>query len=91
MRDEPLRYSRHAIDGMRVDGFFEDDAEGAVAWPTRRGRNPDDTIEHFGYASDGRLINVVTDLSERYVITVIDVDKRRRDRQRRRFARRNKR
>jgi len=88
MRDEPLQYSRHALDGMKVDGFFEDDAEAAVEWPTRRYRNPDDTIEHFGYASDGRYINVVTDLSEHYVITVIDVHKRTRDRQRRRRERR---
>jgi Ser-tRNA(Ala) deacylase AlaX len=89
MGDEALRYSRHATHGMIAGGLFEDDVEGTIDWPTRRYRNPDDTIEHLGYASDGRLINVVTDLSERRVITVIDVDKRSRDRQKHRHSRRH--
>jgi hypothetical protein len=82
MFGESLRYSRHALEGMKDDGFFEDDVESTIDWPTRRARSPK-TIEHFGYVFDGRLIQVVTDLSELFVITVIDVEKRTRDRQQR--------
>jgi hypothetical protein len=90
MEDEPLRYSRHALDGMKVDGLFQDDVESTIAWPTRRYRNRD-TVEHLGYAFDGRFIKVVTDLSERYIITVIDVLKRTRGRhERRRNSRYNR-
>jgi hypothetical protein len=67
---------------MKVDGFFDDDVESTIAWPTRRHRDAD-TIEHLGYAFDGRLLKVITDLSESFVITVIDVEKRGRDRQQR--------
>jgi len=66
--------------GNADDGFFDHDVEGTIDWPSRRSRNPDDTVEHYGYASDGRYIKVVTDNSERYVVTVIDVHKRRRER-----------
>ncbi|MEA2721923.1 MAG: hypothetical protein QOJ39_3787 [Candidatus Eremiobacteraeota bacterium] len=83
MDREALEYSRHARDKMSTSGIFEDDVEGTVDWPTRRCRTYDERIEHFGYSSDGRVINVVTDQSERYVITVIDVNKRSRERLRR--------
>lgn len=80
MDREPLQYSPHARAKMTSDAFFEDDVEGTVDWPVRRQRSFHGRIKHFGYASDGRLINVVTDSTERYVITIIDVEKRQRNR-----------
>jgi hypothetical protein len=61
---------------MSRDDVFEDDVEATVEYPTQRRRSYFGRILHFGYTSDGRLINVVTDDSERYVHTVIDVNKR---------------
>jgi hypothetical protein len=80
MNGDPLRYSPHATDKMRSDGIFEEDVEGTVDWPIRRGWSYNHRIAHFGYTSNGRLINVVTDASETYVYTVIDVEARRRER-----------
>ncbi len=80
MDGDPLRYSAHAIEKMRSDSVFEEDVEGTIDWPIRRGWSYERRIVHFGYTSDGRLINVVTDASETYVITVIDVEARSRER-----------
>lgn len=71
-----LKYSPHARHKMSRDGVLEDDVEATVQYPTERRRSYLGRILHFGYTSDGRLINVVTDRSERFVHTVIDVNKR---------------
>jgi hypothetical protein len=84
MDEEGLEYSPHARKKMSDEAIFEEDVEGAVDWPTRRQRSFYGRIKHFGYSSDGRLINVDTDNTERYVITVIDLMKRPRKRGRRR-------
>ncbi len=83
MDEGGLEYSPHAREKMSTDGISESDVEGTVDWPTRRNRTYYGRIQHFGYSGDGRLINVVTDKSETYVITVIDVEKRRRARRNR--------
>jgi hypothetical protein len=82
MDGDPLEYSPHAREKMISDGFNEDDVEGTIDWPVRRERSYHGRIKHFGYASDGRRLNVVTDSTERFVITIIDLDKRRRKRRR---------
>jgi len=55
------RYTR-----AEVEAVVENPARGRFAPPAR------DIIEHFGYAADGRLLNVVTNRAQTLVITVID-------------------
>jgi hypothetical protein len=50
------------------------DVERIVANPTRGTFTPParDIIEHFGYAADGRSINVVTNRAENLIISVVE-------------------
>ncbi|HZO95468.1 MAG TPA: hypothetical protein VFB22_17090 [Candidatus Baltobacteraceae bacterium] len=79
MDDDPLQYSRHARDRLMKYHLEEDDVRAVVLWPSRRVVTAD-AVEHDGWASDGREIKVVTDRSKRLVITVVDFERRRRDR-----------
>jgi hypothetical protein len=68
-----VRYSVHAERRIAQYGVSAAEVEAIVTNPTR-GRyipNVKGTIEHFGYAADGRPMNVVTDDKERFVITVV--------------------
>ena len=55
------RYTR-----AEVEAVVANPARGRFAPPARN------AIEHFGYAADGRLLNVVTNRAETLGITVID-------------------
>ncbi len=50
------------------------DVERMVANPTRGTFAPParDIIEHFGYAFDGRALNVVTDRAKDLIITIVE-------------------
>jgi hypothetical protein len=49
-------------------------SNGIVANPTRGMFEPParDIIEHFGYAADGRALNVVTNRAEDLIITIVE-------------------
>ncbi len=70
-----LEYSRHARAHLVKYGIDEDDVEAIIWCParrfvTRRG------VEHEGWASDGRPLRIVTDHTERFVITIVDFERR---------------
>ena len=54
--------------------FDESDVKAVLANPVRGTYEPAkrDRIEHFGYATNGRLLNVVTNRSKTVVITVVE-------------------
>jgi hypothetical protein len=56
---------------MARRNISEADVERIVANPTR-GTFARDIIEHFGYAADGRALNVVTNRAEDFIITVVE-------------------
>ncbi len=59
---------------MMERGYTKGEVEQVVANPSRGRWAPParDVIEHFGYASNARLLNVVTNRDETLVISVID-------------------
>ena len=81
MDEKRLRYSRHARQRMRKRLLLHEEVDAIVRWPAWRRATHRDTIKHYGYSDDGRLIGVVTDRDERLVLSVID--ERRRERRRR--------
>ena len=54
----------------------KDEIEAVVWCPIRRNVTPR-AVEHYGYADDGRLLKVVTDRTESYVVTITDEERRR--------------
>jgi hypothetical protein len=54
--------------------FTDQDILGTIANPARGINRPSyrNVVEHFGFAADGRPINVVTNLKRTVVITVVD-------------------
>ena len=69
-----MRYSDHAREHLTDRNFTEVEVEGVIANPTRGVHSPSarDRKEHFGYATDGRLLNVVTNRAATVVISVIE-------------------
>jgi hypothetical protein len=70
-----VEYSDRANDMMLERNFTEADVAQAVANPARGTYAPParDRLDHFGYALDGRLLNVVvTNRAETTVITVVE-------------------
>ncbi len=69
-----MDYSNHARIRMGRRNVSQADVERIVEQPTRGTfRSPGrDIIEHFGYAADGRALNVVTNCAEDLVITVVE-------------------
>ena len=67
-----MQYSRHAREQMLKRGFAAADIEAVITNPARGTNAPParDAIEHFGYAADGRPMNVVTNRTRTLVITV---------------------
>jgi hypothetical protein len=68
-----MRYSAHAEERMSQYGITKTEVEAIVANPTRGRYAPafKSSIEHFGYAADGRPFNAVTDRAASFVITVV--------------------
>ncbi len=69
-----LVYTDHARDQMRDRTCSEAEVEHIIANPARGTYAPRvrDRIEHYGFASDGRAINVVTNRAKTVVITVVE-------------------
>ena len=69
-----MRYSDHAWDNMVDRQFTEDEVREVIANPRRGTYEPiaRDRREHYGFAADGRLLNVVTNKAGTVVITVIE-------------------
>ncbi|MEA2664810.1 MAG: hypothetical protein QOI11_1754 [Candidatus Eremiobacteraeota bacterium] len=59
---------------MSERAFSEGDVEAVLASPVRGTYVPAarDRAEHYGYAGDGRLLNVVTNRARTVVITVVE-------------------
>ena len=72
-----LRYSRHARKHLVKYRMDEDDIATIVWYPTRRYVTYRG-VEHEGWLSDGRAVRVVTDHSERVVITIVEPERRNR-------------
>jgi hypothetical protein len=70
-----LRYSRHARKHLVRYHMDKDDLDAIVWYPARR-YVTHRGIEHEGWLSDGRPVRVVTDHSERVVITIVDLERR---------------
>ena len=69
-----MQYSEYALGRLAERCLTKAEVEGVIANPSRgiyepRGR---DRREHFGYAADGRRLNVVTDRAVSVVISVIE-------------------
>ena len=69
-----MRYSDRALGHLVDRGFTKAAVEAVVARPARGIYLPKarDRREHFGYAADGRLLNVVTDRAVTVVISVVE-------------------
>jgi hypothetical protein len=70
-----LQYSRHARKHLVKYHIDEDDVAAIVWYPARR-YVTNRGVEHEGWLSDGRPVRVVTDHSERVVITIVDLERR---------------
>ncbi len=70
-----LQYSRHARKHLVKKHMDEGDIAAIVWYPARRYRTYRG-VEHEGWLPDGRPIRVVTDHSERLVITIVDNERR---------------
>jgi hypothetical protein len=70
-----LQYSRHARKHLVKNHMDEDDVAAIVWNPTRR-YVTHRGVEHEGWLSDGRPVRVVTDHSERVVITIVHLERR---------------
>jgi hypothetical protein len=69
-----VQYSEHALRHLTDRFFTKTEVEAVIANPTRGIYEPKarDRREHFGYAADGRLLNVVTNKAVTVVISVIE-------------------
>jgi Domain of unknown function (DUF4258) len=85
-----LQYSPHAQARMRDYGLSEDEIEAIVWYPVRRVVSPS-SVEHYGFADDGRRFKVVTDRTETYVITVTEEERRRKYRREKEMRRKQRR
>ena len=79
MDERFLQYSPHAFDRIVGHRVSEDEVEAIVFTPMNRIVSHQ-RVEHHGYSADGRELIVVTDRSETFVITIIDAERRRRNR-----------
>ncbi len=68
-----MQYSGHAEDRISEYGLTKAEVESIVQNPVRGVYSPllRDRREHFGYAADGRPMNVVTNRAATIVITVV--------------------
>lgn len=68
-----MRYSGHAEERMSEYGLTRADVEAILRNPVRGIYRPAsrDRREHYGYALDGRPMNVVTNAAVTVVITVV--------------------
>ncbi len=68
-----MRYSGHAEDRISEYGLTKAEVEAIVQNPVRGIYSPllRDRREHFGYAAEGRPMNVVTNAAVTVVITVV--------------------
>ena len=59
---------------MAKRNIAEADVERTLANPARGTFEPParDIIEHFGYAADGRALNVVTNRAKTLIITIVE-------------------
>ena len=64
---------------MVLRRISEDEVEAIVWYPIRRVVSRW-SVEHFGFADDGRKLKVVTNRQETFVRTITDEDRRREDR-----------
>ena len=83
MDSRRLRYSPHARAKMMKRDISEDEVEGITAYPLSRSVTSRG-VEHVSFSDDGRVITVVTDHTETFVITVIEQERRQRQRRKRR-------
>jgi hypothetical protein len=69
-----MRYTVHAEQKMAERAIGRNEVESIVANPSRGIYEPlkRDRREHYGYAADGRSVNVVTNRAETVVITVVE-------------------
>ena len=69
-----MRYSDHARERLRDRHFTEADVAAVVENPVRGVFLPTtrDRKEHFGFAADGRPLNVITDRAVTIVITIVE-------------------
>lgn len=69
-----MQYSDHARAHLADRDFTEADVEAVIASPARGVYLPvaRNRKEHFGYASDGRLLNVITNRAVTIVISVVE-------------------
>jgi len=69
-----MQYSAHAKKQMAKRRFTQNDVESTIANPTRGAYAPaaKATLEHYGFAHNGRPLLVVTNRVKNYVITVIE-------------------
>jgi hypothetical protein len=77
---------------MRLRHISEGEVVAIVWYPVYRVASRR-TVEHYGFADDGREIKVVTDRAETYVRTVTEEERRRsgrREKERRRNERRRR-